>query len=107
MPEHPEGHQIQLENNNEKIRIFQINLNKSQKAHLEVINERVSQNYDIMLIQEPYTTIFNGVRTPTNFRPVFPSHRIGNDEQIRSVIWINNKLDTNNWEELNIPGTSV
>jgi hypothetical protein len=37
------------------IKILQINLNKSEKAHLEVINEQVSQLYDIILIQEPYT----------------------------------------------------
>ena len=42
---------------------------------------------------------------PTNFRPVFPIHRIGNEEQIRSVIWVNKKIDTNKWEEIQIPGT--
>ena len=32
------------------IKILQINLNKSEKAHLEIINENVSQKYDIILI---------------------------------------------------------
>jgi hypothetical protein len=61
-------------NDNEKLCILQINLNKSEKAHLDIINKQVSQNYDIILIQEPYTTIFIAVQTPTNFRPVFPFH---------------------------------
>jgi hypothetical protein len=39
--------------------IMQINLNKSEKAHLDLINENVSQKYDIILIQEPHTTSFN------------------------------------------------
>ena len=41
------------------IKIFQINLNKSEKAHLEIINKKVSKLYNIMLIQEPHTTSFN------------------------------------------------
>ena len=88
------------------IRIFQINLNKSEKAHLDIINERVSQKYDVMLIQEPYTTTFNAIRTPTNFRPVFPSHRLQSQDQIRSVIWVNKRIDTNDWTSLDIPGTN-
>ena len=105
MPEQQEATQG-AENDNERIRILQINLNKSKKAHLDIINERVSNEYDVILIQEPYTTVFNAVRTPANFRPVFPSHRFQNEDQIRSVIWVNKKLDTRNWLILDIPGTN-
>ena len=90
---------------NENIRLLQINLNKSEKAHLDLINENLSLSYDIILIQEPYTTTFNAIRTPTNFRPIFPAHRLQNEDQIRSVIWVNRSLDTNNWVALNIPDT--
>ena len=54
------------------IRIIQINLNKSKKAHLDIINKNVSTNYNLMLIQEPYTTTFNAICTPANFRLIFP-----------------------------------
>ena len=106
MPERPIGQHQQVEDDNGKLRLFQINLNKSEKAHLELINDTVSQKYDIMLIQEPYTTTFNAIRTPTNFRPVFPAHRIANQEQIRSVIWVNKEIDTNKWTVLDLPGTN-
>ena len=66
----------------DRIRILQINLNKSEKAHLDILNDKVSQNYDIMLIQEPYTTTFNAIRTPSNFRPVFPTHIFQSKDQI-------------------------
>ena len=79
MPEHPQPPQVQPEPNN-SIRILQINLNKSKKAHLDIINENISKNYDILLIQEPYTTIFNMIRTPTNFRPIYPINRLQNEE---------------------------
>jgi ribonuclease HI len=105
MPEHPTAPQDYTANN-DSIRILQINLNKSEKAHLDILNVKVSQLYDIMLIQEPYATAFQGIRTPTNFRPVFPSNRFQSEDSIRSVIWVNRKIDTKNWLILDIPGTS-
>jgi len=34
------------------LRLLQINLNKSEAAQLELINDELSNNYDIILIQE-------------------------------------------------------
>ena len=93
-------------NANEKLRMLQLNLNKSEKAHLDIINENLSQDYDLILIQEPYTTTFNAIRTPANFRPVFPAHRLLSQDQIRSVIWVNRKMDTNSWAALDIQDTN-
>ena len=59
-----------------------------------------------MLIQEPHTTAFNAIRTPSNFRPVFPSNRLQDASQIRSVIWVNKQLETKNWKILDIPNTN-
>ena len=41
-----------------KLRILQLNLNKSVTAHLElqVINDSLAAHWDIVLIQEPYIT---------------------------------------------------
>ena len=94
------------QDNLKSIAILQINLNKSEKAHLDILNEEVSQKYDIILIKEPYTTTFNMIRTPTNFRPVIPIHRLQDDAQIRSVIWVNKRLDTKDWITLDIPGSN-
>jgi hypothetical protein len=88
------------------IRILQLNLNKSDKAHLELINSDLGRKYDIVLIQEPYTTAFNAIRTPANFWPVYPKNRFVDDAQICSVIWVNRELNTNYWESLDIPDTN-
>ena len=88
------------------IKILQINLNKSEKAHLDIINDKVSLNYNIILIQESHTTAFNTIRTPTNFRPVYPKNRLQDDTQIRSVIWVSKRLDTKNWTILDIPNSN-
>ena len=90
----------------ETLRIFQLNLNKSDKAHLEIINRNLSSKYDLILIQEPHTTPFNAIRTPHSFRPVFPSNRLQDNSQIRSVIWVNRQLNTNQWEAVDIPDSN-
>ena len=71
-----------------------------------MVNEEISQHYDIILIQEPFSTKFNALRTPTNCRPVFPIHRIGNEDKVRSIIWVNKRLDTMDWVELAVPGSN-
>ena len=98
LPIHPDNQEV-------KIRIMQCNLNKSERAHLDIINERVSQKYDIMLIQEPYTTKFNAIRAPANFRPVYPRNRKDAEAQVRSAIWVNRHLETKNWKILDIQDT--
>ena len=106
MPEHQNEGVANQEGKQKSLKILQINLNKSEKAQLDLINENVSQKYDIMLIQEPHTTAFNAIRTPSNFRPVFPSNRFQDASQIRSVIWVNKQLETKNWKILDIPNTN-
>ena len=108
MPEVPAGPEIQeAQAQPTKIRILQCNLNKSERAHLDIINEKVSMKYDIMLIQEPYTTKFNAIRTPANFRPVFPRNRRDPEVQIRSVIWVNKQLETRHWKIIDIQDTTT
>ena len=82
MPVQPNLYNAQVDEE-KSIKIIQINFNKSKKAHLEIINDNISQKYDIMLIQEPHTTTFNAICTPVNFRPVFPSNRLQDNAQIR------------------------
>lgn len=93
-------------NNDDRLSMLQINLNKSEKAHLDILNEGISQRFDLILIQEPYITAFNAIRMPMNFRPVFLSHRLRSQDPIRSVLWVNRKLDTKDWLVLDIPGTN-
>ena len=89
------------------LHIFWINLNKSKKAHLELMNDRLSSKYKIILIQEPHTITFNNnIRTPPNFRLVFPSHRTQSQDTIHSVIWVNRSIDTSKWISLDIPNTN-
>ncbi|KAF8156805.1 hypothetical protein B0H34DRAFT_617735, partial [Crassisporium funariophilum] len=55
------------------LRILQINLNKSEKAHLDLLNGLLGTKWDIVLIQEPHVTKFKTIRTPMQFRQVYPA----------------------------------
>jgi hypothetical protein len=58
------------------IRILQINLNKSEKAHLDLLNNVKSNAWDLVLIQEPHViSKFLHIRTPANYRQIFPENR--------------------------------
>jgi hypothetical protein len=90
-----------------KLRLLQLNLNKSEKAHLEFVNNITKDKWDVILVQEPHMiNRFNAIRTPTNFRPVFPENRGRNDAPVRSVIWVSSALDTRAWKIVNIPDTN-
>lgn len=54
--------------NSKYLKILQINLNKSEKVHLELINSKLNTKWDIVLIQEPHNTKFHHIRTPNDFR---------------------------------------
>ena len=58
-----------------KLRILQINLNKSVTTHLELINDSLAAHWDIILIQEPYITYFSSIRTLNCFISVMPMSR--------------------------------
>jgi hypothetical protein len=108
-PTQPSNARTQINTNTTNIaslRILQLNLNKSEKAHLELSNN-VGKDWDIVLLQEPHIiNHFNAIRTPANFRPVFPEDRGRNGTTVRSVIWVSSEIDTANWEIINIPNTN-
>ncbi|KIJ95236.1 hypothetical protein K443DRAFT_28688, partial [Laccaria amethystina LaAM-08-1] len=55
-----------------RLRILQINLNKSSKAHLELYNRVSKKEWDLVLVQEPHVTTLGNIRTPSEFVPVAP-----------------------------------
>jgi hypothetical protein len=89
-----------------RLRILQINLNKSPNAHLDIINNVSYQEWDIILVQEPNITFFTNIRTPNHYVSVTPGSRFTLQSPVRSVIWISSKITTNSWRIINIPDTN-
>ncbi|TFK38889.1 hypothetical protein BDQ12DRAFT_588473, partial [Crucibulum laeve] len=52
--------------------ILQLNLRKSEKAHLAQINGNLAVNWDLILIQEPHLTFYSNIHTPNGFCPISP-----------------------------------
>ena len=87
--------------------ILQINLNKSEKAHLELINSVKSKDWDIVLVQEPHNIgHFNTIQSSTNFHSIFSEDRGRNDKHIHSLIWVSVALETRSWKSIELPGTN-
>jgi hypothetical protein len=92
---------------NRRLQILQINMNRSETAHLDLINCNLGKYWDVICLQEPHITKHGNIRTPKQFRPIYPVSR--NKEgigKVRSVMWINSQLDTNNWEIIEIHNTN-
>src|SRR5271156_3998260 len=90
-----------------RLHLLQINLNKLEKAHLELINGTLGRDWDIILLQEPYLTQLGHIRTPNGFTCISPHDRLLNQEAlIRSAIWVNGSLSSNSWKAINIPGNN-
>lgn len=89
------------------IRILQINLNKSEKAHLDLLNNTRNERWDLVLIQEPHVmSKFLHIRTPANYRQIFPENRGRDDSMVRSIIWVSKSLETRHWANVDIPGSN-
>ena len=89
-----------------KLRILQINLNKSLSAHLKLMNDSLAQSWDLVLVQELYITVYSQIRTPNHFTLVSPTAHTTLQTTVRSTIWVNTALSTNAWKSLDCPGTN-
>jgi len=85
--------------NGKCVSILEINLGKSRDVQNELINQKLSDQYNIILAQEPYVHPLGHIPTPSNFRPIIPETRRDAEKgSVRSIIWVSTKLNTANWE---------
>ncbi|KII89054.1 hypothetical protein PLICRDRAFT_78414, partial [Plicaturopsis crispa FD-325 SS-3] len=82
-------------------------LNKSSKAHFDLINSAVHKDYDILAIQEPYLDSFANTKATSKWRVVYPSSRFADKSTVRSVLLVNTRLDTNHWRQLSIHSNDI
>ncbi|EKM76761.1 hypothetical protein AGABI1DRAFT_44539, partial [Agaricus bisporus var. burnettii JB137-S8] len=63
---------INVQSNYNRMRILQINMNRSEAAHLDLINRNLAKHWDVICLQEPHITKHGNIRTPKQFRQIFP-----------------------------------
>ena len=89
-----------------RLRIWQQNLNKSDKAHFDLINLPLHKEWDVLLLQEPYIDGFGNTKATSRWHVIYPSSHIADSSKCRSVILVNALLDTNAWAQVPLEGSN-
>ena len=77
-----------------KLRIWQQNINKSLLAQQDLINNIRPDDYELILIQEPYMDHNQKTRASSHWRVVYPSTYYTD---------LSAKLNTNSWRQMDVP----
>src|SRR6266481_368946 len=96
----------ETEPNPARLRLWQQNLNKSDKAHFDLINSPVHRDWDLLLLQEPYIDMFGNTKANSKWHTLYPSLHLTDTASKRSVILVNAALDTNVWVQVPLKGTN-
>ena len=89
-----------------RLRIWQQNLNKSDKAQFYLINMPLHKEWDILLLQEPYIDSFGNTKATSRWHVLYPSSHLSDSSTCRSVILVNSVLDMNAWAQVPLEGTN-
>ena len=89
-----------------RLRIWQQNLNKSDKAHYDLINSPLHKSWDVLALQEPYIDSFGNTKANSRWHVIYPSPHLTNSAVNRSVILISASLDVNKWAQIPVDGTN-
>ena len=83
------------------LRICQLNVGKSLDSQSELLNSISPQDYDLILIQEPYLDRFKNSRATPHWSVVYPTrHLHDNSARSRAIILVNKNLSTNAWSPI-------
>jgi len=90
-----------------QLRIWQQNLNKSLTAQLHLINTARPNDWDILVLQEPWIG-HTGTRSSPHWRVLYPNtHFTDNSKTQRSLIFINTNIPTNSYEQVQFNNADV
>ena len=89
-----------------RLKIWQQNLNKSDKAQFDLINVPLHKEWDVLLLQEPYIDSFGNTKVTSRWRILYPSSHLADSLTCRSVILVNASLDTNAWAQVPLEGSN-
>ena len=96
-----------IANGPKQMRIWQQNLNKSLVAQQDLLNTISPDEYDLILLQEPYIDHNGKTRANHRWRVVYPSSFYTDQSTTRSVLLVNTSLDTNFWKQLDIQTNDI
>ena len=89
-----------------RLHIWQQNLNKSDKAHYNLINPPLHKNWDVLALQEPYIDTLGNTKANSWWHVVYPLPHLTNSTIDRLVILVNAALDVNKWAQIPVEDSS-
>ena len=82
------------------VKVTQQNLNKTLTAQLHMLNSTKLDEWDILLLQEPWMT-FNGTRATPHWRVLYPETFFADKTKpLRSIILVSTRIPTNSYEQI-------
>ena len=92
----------------DSIKIWQQNLNKSMDTQQHVINSANPNDWDLILIQEPYLDHLSNSRANHHWVVVYPpTHAIEGSARTRSIILVNKNIPSDTYDILPIYSADV
>src|SRR5882757_1369920 len=86
-----------------QLRVIQLNVNKSNDSQTDFLINRIDPNdYDLVMLQEPYFDYKKDSRVSSKWVTVYPLNHIDNPLRTRSLILVNTKLSSDSWTTLSI-----
>ncbi|SJL18620.1 uncharacterized protein ARMOST_22217 [Armillaria ostoyae] len=82
-----------------KLRLYQLNINKSLTTHSCLINQ-IQRDDNIILIQEPYISKQGKSRATQGWLSIYPTNHKQDPALTRAVTLINRSISTNAWSSI-------
>ncbi len=87
-----------------RLKIWQQNLNKSNRAQFDLINVPLHKDWDLLLLQEPYIATFGNTKANSQWHTIYPTSHLTDNTTNRSVILVNTEIDMNAWAQVPFEG---
>ena len=88
--------------------IWQQNSHKSKLAHQYILNTASPDDWDLIVIQEPWLDQFNNARGSAYWRVLYPStHLLDDSPRTRTITLINTNIDTDAYTQVEIPSADI
>jgi ribonuclease HI len=91
-----------------RLRIYQQNVMKTIASAMHLINiPGLHDDYDFVALQEPYIDFLSNARSNRNWRVIYPSTKTSDKSPLRSILFVNTKLNTDYWHQIEFPSNDV
>jgi hypothetical protein len=89
------------------LKIYQQNVMKTKTAAMHLINRGLHTAFDIIALQEPYLDSIANTRANFHWHVIYPTSKFEDSSRVRSVILVNKRLQTNNWDQIPLDNNDV